>query len=74
MRTIVNIPESQLKILNKLAAERKISRSELIRQALAEYSENRKKELFQYKSAFGSWKKKNLDSIDYQKKIREEWL
>ena len=34
MRTLVNIPEQQLKVLNLLSKQRKVSRAALVREAV----------------------------------------
>ena len=73
MRTIVDIPDTQIKFLDKLSKEKHLSRAEIIRQALSDYINSIHETKETYKSAFGLWKNKNLDSIDYQSQIRSEW-
>ncbi len=73
MRTLVDIPDIHIKILNQLSKKKKISRAEIIRQALTHYitSQSKTKEL--YTRSFGIWKEKKLDSVEYQRTLRQEW-
>ncbi|MCC8417732.1 MAG: ribbon-helix-helix domain-containing protein [Rickettsia endosymbiont of Bryobia graminum] len=74
MRTIVDIPDTQIKILDQISKKKKISRAEVIRLALNGYVTSHNKIKTGYKEAFGIWKsKKKLDSISYQQKLRNEW-
>ena len=73
MRTIIDIPDAQIKILNRLSKKKKVSRAEIIRQALTDYVVNYAKSKKSYKSAFGIWKDQQLDSLSYQQKLRKEW-
>ena len=43
MRTIVDIPDAQIKILTQLSKKKKISRAEVIRRALTDYIESSNK-------------------------------
>lgn len=73
MRTLVDIPDHDIKILNQLSKKKKISRAEIIRQALTSYITNHSKAKELYIKAFGIWKEKKLNSLEYQRKFREEW-
>lgn len=73
MRTIVDIPDAQVKILNQLSKKKKLSRAEIIRQALGNYIANDHKNKKSYDSAFGIWRDQKLDSLLYQQKLRDEW-
>lgn len=73
MRTIVDIPDTHVKILDQLSKRDKVSRAETIRQALKQYIVQRSRKSEGYKSAFGLWKKKKIDGVMYQKKLRSEW-
>ena len=71
MRTIIDIPDTQLELLNSFAVQEKISRAELIRRAVADY-------LQRYASvaeddAFGVWRARGEDGTAYQQRLREEW-
>jgi hypothetical protein len=81
MRALVDIPERQLAGLSEICAARKLSRAEVIRQALDAYiAQNRPGR----KSAFGIWKGQELrlpgeaeplpeDGLEYQERLRSEW-
>jgi metal-responsive CopG/Arc/MetJ family transcriptional regulator len=73
MRTIVDIPDTQIKFLDNLSKKKKISRANIIRQALANYITSQIKTRNSYESAFGIWKNKKVDSLVYQKRLRDEW-
>ena len=70
MRTIVEIPESDIKTLDILCHTFHISRAEAIRRAVNLYIEESKPEL---ESAFGLWKKEKINSLKYEQKLRSEW-
>ncbi len=71
MRTLVDIPEKQLKELERLSKKRKMSRAALIRDALSDYL-GRQKPLEKHE-AFGLWGDRVVDGLEYQRKLREEW-
>ncbi|MCX4083406.1 ribbon-helix-helix domain-containing protein [Rickettsia hoogstraalii] len=73
MRTIINIADSQIKILDQLSKKKKVSIDKIIRQALASYIANHDHNNKAFENAFGLWKDKNLDSLEYQTKLRNEW-
>ena len=70
MRTLVDIPEDELEELNALSQARKVSRAELIRQAVAGFLAQNKAGL---EDSFGLWKGRAVDAVDYQNKLRREW-
>lgn len=73
MRTLIDIPEQQIKELKNLCQAQGLSRAEIIRRAITVYiSQHQKKD----SDAFGLWKQKNQtteDGLQYQKKLRDEW-
>ena len=71
MRTIVDIPEEQLDELKDFCEQEDISRAEAIRRAIQVFL----KQVFpkEKEEAFGIWKDKTVDSLKYQKKLRDEW-
>ncbi|MCC8368736.1 MAG: ribbon-helix-helix domain-containing protein [Rickettsia endosymbiont of Oxypoda opaca] len=73
MRTIIDIADSQIKILDQLSQKKKVARADIIRQALADYIANYNQSKKGFDAAFGLWKDKNLDSLEYQAKLRNEW-
>ena len=67
---LVDLPETELEQLNELSRTRKVSRAELIRQAVAGYLEKNRVGL---ESSFGLWKSKAEDGVAYQERLRSEW-
>ncbi len=70
MRTLVDLPEVELEQLTVLSKVRRVSRAELIRQAVAGYLEQNKTGL---EDSFGLWKTKGVDGVKYQERLRGEW-
>ncbi|RDH41719.1 CopG family transcriptional regulator [Zooshikella ganghwensis] len=72
MRTLVDIPDNQIDDLAKICEAEDISRAELIRQAIADFVEKKKRVEV---NAFGLWAKadKPVDGLTYQEQIRDEW-
>ena len=71
MRTIVDIPDETLHVLDKWAKQNNVSRAAVIREAIALYLEN--KPVASDEDAFGLWKDRALDGVAYQQNLREEW-
>ena len=74
MRAIINIPDEQIIILNQLSKKQKLPRAELIRQAVTLYINNANKIEREIQNIFGIWKNRNIDSVNYQQKLRAEWI
>lgn len=70
MRTIVDLPEEQVKGLADLCKRQKISRAEAVRRALARMLQE--EGLASRERAFGAWKKKR-NSRALIEKLRREW-
>ncbi len=71
MRTLIDIPETELAQLNKLSRSRRVSRAELVRSAISQYLESHHTEYA--KQAFGLWAGNKVDGLAYQDKMRSEW-
>lgn len=71
MRTIVELPDEQLTALRDLCTREKASRAEIIRRAVGQYIQSNQSD--KGKSAFGLWKKKKINALDYETKLRAEW-
>lgn len=72
MRTIIDLPESQLAALRDLEKRKNVSRAELIRQAVAQYVVHHA----ETENAFGAWKtskRKAADGLAVQQRLRAEW-
>ena len=70
MRTLVDIPEKQIKELTAISQAEKVSRAEVIREAIAYYLEKKKPQTV---DAFGLWKGRQVDGLAYQERARSEW-
>jgi hypothetical protein len=75
MRTIVDIPKEQINALDRYSKKHGVSRAETVRRAIDAFLPRPKKnrESFRQDPAFGSWKKMNVDSVEYIRSIRSEW-
>ncbi len=71
MRTLVDLPEADLQLLNQLSKAGEVSRAELIRQAVSKFLEPHK--AVGLRDAFGLWADMEEDSLAYQERMRSEW-
>lgn len=71
MRTIVDLPEEQIKALAEMGRIHKMSRAELLRRAVAEYLRSHAAD--EAEEAFGIWKNRGEEGLAYQERLREEW-
>jgi predicted transcriptional regulator len=71
MRTLVEIDDACIRVLDALAKEEKRPRVALIRDAIDEYLAKRRKK--HERDAFGLWGRRKLDALAYQAKVRREW-
>ncbi len=71
MRTIIDLPDDQLAALGEICAQKKVSRAAVIRQAVAGYIQQSKAD--KSENAFGLWKKKKINALKHEDKIRAEW-
>jgi hypothetical protein len=70
MKTLIDIPNNQIKSLAMICDEFNISRSEAIRRGIDLFiTKNNKKNI----DVFGVWKNKNIDGLKYQNNLRNEW-
>jgi hypothetical protein len=73
MRTLIDIPEDDLKWLDRKAADEGRSRAAVVREAVAQFrAATGKKGIQRY---FGLWKDRGdvPDGLEYQRKMRSEW-
>ena len=70
MRTLVDIPDKQIKDLASICEAEKVSRAEVIRQAISAYLEKKRPGTGE---AFGLWKDRVIDGLAYQEQVRSEW-
>lgn len=71
MRTLVDIEEPDLLLLDRLAKQAKRSRAALIREAIGDFL--RRKHTPPEDDGFGLWGKGKVDGLAYQRKMRAEW-
>jgi predicted transcriptional regulator len=71
MRTIIDLPDSQIEALRILEERNNVSRALLVRQAIAEYVAKHT----ETHDAFGAWKsrKTKIDGLTHQNQLRDEW-
>ena len=71
MRTIIDLPDDQIKALATICEQTRFSRAELIRRAVDEYLLRHLPE--QDDHAFGLWKSRAEDGLSYQNRVRKAW-
>ncbi len=71
MRTLVDIPESDLRELSELGRRQGQSRAALIREAVGTYLVIRRQT--RTTDAFGLWGRKGPDGLAHQRQLRGEW-
>jgi len=71
MRTIIDIPEQDIKALDVMCGREHISRAEAIRRAVSAYLRRHGPE--QHDAAFGIWKGRKQGGLSYQEAMRSEW-
>jgi hypothetical protein len=71
MRTIIDLPDEQISALAALCRRDGMSRAEAIRQAVERFT---RAELPRSRDeAFGLWRERAVDGLDYERPLREEW-
>lgn len=71
MRTLIDLPDTQIQHLAALCERVKQPRAAIIRAAVDEYLARHKPEPLQ--AGFGLWGKAGPDGLEYQRDIRAEW-
>jgi len=71
MRTLVDIPENDLSRLTKMSKTRKVSRSQLVRNAVSRFLQEEEPDSLD--KLFGIWADRNIDGLEYQEQMRREW-
>lgn len=71
MRTIIDLPDEQIEALRMLSTRENTSRAELVRRALAEFLSRRSTR--HEDEAFGLWRARAKDGVEYQHRLRQEW-
>ena len=70
MRTIIEIPNEQLQQLVELCRREELSRAEAIRRAITLLLDAEGQHPAQ---AFGLWKDRGTEGVQYQQTLRKEW-
>ena len=71
VRTIVDIPDQFIESLDRLGTTNHQSRAAIIREAIADFL--KVKSLPPSEAAFGIWKNRKMDGLEYQNELCEEW-
>lgn len=71
MRTIIDLPEAQIEALDALCRREGIPRAEAIRRAVAAHV--RRERDRGPDPAFGLWKRRHVNGLEYQRRLRREW-
>ncbi|WP_165214679.1 ribbon-helix-helix domain-containing protein [Affinirhizobium pseudoryzae] len=73
MRTLIDLEDTAVAALDRLAREERVSRSALIREAVADLLQRREKPCVAV--AFGLWADadQQAEGTSYQRSLREEW-
>ncbi len=75
MRTIIDLPDSQIAALRELGERDQVSRAELIRRAVESYIHAHEPSISD-DAAFGLWRDRQdviHGGVAYQRRIRAEW-
>jgi predicted transcriptional regulator len=70
MQILINPGETQIRALDELSKKAKRSRAALIRQAIDDYIDKKRRSL--EGNAFGLWGKRKADGLAYQEKVRSD--
>lgn len=70
MRTTIELPEHQVRLLDEIRRAEGVSRAELIRRAVTRYLEH---EGPPPDDAFGIWRDRKMDGVAYKRKLRRDW-
>lgn len=77
VRTIITLDEEQKKWLESYSKIHRQSLAETIRCAINEFKKRKLKDKQSYlkalEGAFGMWKDRKVDGLEYERKLRAEW-
>jgi predicted transcriptional regulator len=71
MRTLIDLPDSQIQALAALCERVRQPRAAVIREAVGEYLERRA--MKSTDAAYGLWGADTVDGLAYQRQVRAEW-
>lgn len=72
MRTIVEIPDEVVQALDSVCRRENCSRASVVREAVAQYLTRISPDPGE-SGAFGIWKGRSVDGVQYQRQLRDEW-
>lgn len=72
-RILVDVPAHDVRKLDEIAKREGKSRAAVLREAVSNYLEESRKEGFE--KYFGLWERhgSNVDGLEYERRLREEW-
>lgn len=73
MRTIIEIPDEQLRALDAWRRTRGMTRAEAVRRAVAGLLQDEDEVRTAVESAFGLWRGRDIDGLAEQDRLRAEW-
>jgi len=71
MRTLVDIPETDLDLLKIVLRKLDISRAEFVRRSIATSLAPHRQTM--NPEMFGLWASRPVDGLEYQERMRQEW-
>ena len=71
MRTIIDLPEEQVQRLGEFCRREGVSRAEAVRRAVTDYLHAHS--LRERQDAFGIWRERRPDGLEYERRLRREW-
>ena len=71
----MDFPDEQIRALDAYSKKYGISRAEAVRRAVARFlpKQRERKVDFRNDPAFGSWRNRDVNSVEYQRNWRSEW-
>ena len=74
-RTLVTLPQAELRWLKNAGKRRGQSAASLVREAVAEYHAKIQGETWRSRlgAVKGLWKDRGIDALEYVEKLRSEW-
>jgi metal-responsive CopG/Arc/MetJ family transcriptional regulator len=75
VRTLISLPDKDIKKLDVLAHKAKKSRAQVVREAITAHLQKNEQQSWKeiVAKCAGMWKHKNIDSDEYIRQLRSEW-
>ena len=71
MRTTIDLSEEQVQQLGEFCRREGVSRAEAVRRAVADYLKAHC--MRERQDAFGIWRDRRPDGLEYERRLRREW-